>query len=137
MSVQFARAPWRVVWRPCWSRRISVLGTGGTRQTKAPGPLAPRLEKVRAALATLQRPLTAPRPTEPTQGQATALLAVTTDIIIVQDAAGVIRYASPSIERVLGYQPAELLGLPASALIQPDDAVLLEGTLAAVLAGAT
>lgn len=106
---------------------MSGFRTDRTLQSKKSSALSLQLEKARAALATLRRPLpTAVRTADPGQGQAAALLAATTDIIVVQDATGVIRYASPSIEQVLGYHPVELLGLPASALIHPEDAVLLE-----------
>ena len=43
------------------------------------------------------------------------------DVISVLDRDGAIRYESPSILRVLGYEPGELIGLPRFALIHPDD----------------
>jgi two-component system NtrC family sensor kinase len=49
------------------------------------------------------------------------------DMIFVVDADGLMRYASPSMERVLGYRPDELVGRSAFDHIHPDD-------LAAVLA---
>jgi len=44
------------------------------------------------------------------------------DIITILEADGTIRYESPSIQRVLGYTPEELLGHNAFELIHPDDA---------------
>ncbi|MBI3767656.1 MAG: PAS domain S-box protein [Deltaproteobacteria bacterium] len=43
------------------------------------------------------------------------------DIITIVDAAGVIRYESPSVERILGYAPEALLGKAAAEFIHPDD----------------
>ncbi len=44
-----------------------------------------------------------------------------TDLVAITDAQGVIRYASPSYERLLGYPPSLLEGTPALALVHPDD----------------
>lgn len=44
-----------------------------------------------------------------------------TDIISVIDADGVIEYVSPSVERVLGYDPAELTGTTVFEIVHPDD----------------
>lgn len=43
------------------------------------------------------------------------------DLIAVLDAQGMIRYASPSAERVLGYKPEELIGTNAFDLFHSDD----------------
>ena len=43
------------------------------------------------------------------------------DIITILNADGTIRYESPSVERVLGYEPSELVGKSAFELIHPDD----------------
>jgi PAS domain S-box-containing protein len=43
------------------------------------------------------------------------------DIIHEVDADGIIRYISPSVERVLGYRPEEMVGKPAAAFVHPDD----------------
>lgn len=50
-----------------------------------------------------------------------ALVEQSSDAIALLDQGGVIRYASKSTERVLGYAPEELLGTPAFDLIHPDD----------------
>ncbi|MFC4638324.1 PAS domain S-box protein [Deinococcus hohokamensis] len=51
------------------------------------------------------------------------------DIATVLDEQGVIRYESGSVERLLGYSPDELLGIPAFALIHPDDHAHTQFTL--------
>jgi PAS domain S-box-containing protein len=51
-----------------------------------------------------------------------ALIENALDIITIIDAEGIIRYESPSVERVLGYKPAELIGLNLAELLHPDDA---------------
>ncbi len=43
------------------------------------------------------------------------------DIIAVVDAEGILRYASPSLELVLGYRPEDLVGTRIGALAHPDD----------------
>jgi PAS domain S-box-containing protein len=43
------------------------------------------------------------------------------DIITVLDRHGAIRYGSPSVTNVLGYNPKELIGENAFALVHPDD----------------
>jgi two-component system, cell cycle sensor histidine kinase and response regulator CckA len=43
------------------------------------------------------------------------------DVITVLDAAGVVRYGSPSFERVLGYPQGALTGANALALLHPED----------------
>jgi two-component system cell cycle sensor histidine kinase/response regulator CckA len=43
------------------------------------------------------------------------------DIITVLNSDGIVRYESPSVERVLGYRPEELLGVNAFDLVHPAD----------------
>ncbi len=43
------------------------------------------------------------------------------DIITVLDGNGIIRYESPSLERILGYKPEELVGKNVFELVHPDD----------------
>ena len=50
-----------------------------------------------------------------------ALVQNALDIVMVTDAQGTIRYISPSIERVLGYQPEEMVGTITAEFVHPDD----------------
>src|SRR5262249_49053705 len=43
------------------------------------------------------------------------------DAIVLMDASGVIRYASPAVQRLLDYAPDEFVGRNAFDLIHPDD----------------
>jgi PAS domain S-box-containing protein len=43
------------------------------------------------------------------------------DLILVVDAESTVRYASPSVERVLGYQPEQMVGTRGFAFVHPDD----------------
>ena len=43
------------------------------------------------------------------------------DAICVVDAAGTFVYVSAGAERIFGYSPAELVGMPMTQLIHPDD----------------
>jgi len=50
-----------------------------------------------------------------------ALIENSSDIIQVVDAEGVIRYVSPSVQRILGYRPEELIGRLSIDVVHPDD----------------
>ncbi|MFO8047434.1 MAG: GAF domain-containing protein, partial [Desulfosudaceae bacterium] len=43
------------------------------------------------------------------------------DIIVVTDAEGIVRYHSPSVERILGFSPGERIGQTTFELLHPDD----------------
>jgi PAS domain S-box-containing protein len=66
-----------------------------------------------------------------------SLLENALDIITVVDGSGMIRYASPSTERVLGYTPQELTGTNILQLVHVDDAsAALDSYCRAVQSGA-
>lgn len=50
-----------------------------------------------------------------------ALIEHSSDVITVLDEEGTISYLSPAVERVLGYQPTELVGKTAFEYVHPDD----------------
>nr|MBA3531965.1 PAS domain S-box protein [Ardenticatenales bacterium] len=50
-----------------------------------------------------------------------SLIQNSSDVISILAADGTILYESPSVERILGYQPEELVGQNAFGLIHPDD----------------
>ncbi|MFL6208317.1 MAG: PAS domain S-box protein [Pyrinomonadaceae bacterium] len=50
-----------------------------------------------------------------------SLIEHSSDVISILNSDGVRRYVSPSVERVLGYKPEELVGQNAFALVHPDD----------------
>jgi two-component system cell cycle sensor histidine kinase/response regulator CckA len=50
-----------------------------------------------------------------------SLIEQASDLITVLNAEGLIRFQSPSLERVLGYPPAELLGRSAFEFVYPED----------------
>lgn len=52
------------------------------------------------------------------------LLTQTSDLLSVIDDQGCFAYASPSFQRTLGFDPRQLLGTPAAALLHPDDRAL-------------
>jgi PAS domain S-box-containing protein/putative nucleotidyltransferase with HDIG domain len=43
------------------------------------------------------------------------------DVISVMDKNAIVHYISPSVERILGYKPEELIGMSGFALVHPDD----------------
>jgi nitrogen fixation negative regulator NifL len=50
-----------------------------------------------------------------------SLIENASDIITILEPNGIIRYESPSIERILGYKPEELVGSNAFEFVHPDD----------------
>jgi len=56
------------------------------------------------------------------------------DLVAITDAGGMMRYASPSYRRLLGYDPAALEGKPVVARIHPDDRPLVRERLGALMA---
>ena len=56
------------------------------------------------------------------------------DVVLVHDASGLIRYASPSTLTQLGHQPGELAGRPVTDLIHPDDVGAVTALLAELAA---
>ena len=59
-----------------------------------------------------------------------SLVQNSTDLITILEPDGTIRYQSPSAERILGYNPAELLGQNAFDYIHPEDREKVMETLA-------
>ena len=59
-----------------------------------------------------------------------SLVQNSSDVVTVLDAQGTVRYASPAVERVLGYRPEERVGESTFALVHPEDAERARGLLA-------
>ncbi|MDQ5826539.1 MAG: PAS domain-containing sensor histidine kinase [Chloroflexota bacterium] len=60
-------------------------------------------------------------------------LIVGSDIVLLVDASGTVRYVSPSIQRVLGYRPEEYVGGSGFEHIHPDDVVRVFDKLTEIL----
>jgi len=63
-----------------------------------------------------------------------SLVANATEVIVVVDAEGTVLYASPSVQRLLGHQPEQVIGHPLDVLLHPDEAVAARGFLHELLA---
>lgn len=50
-----------------------------------------------------------------------ALLRASADLVVVTDADGTVRYVSPAVEPMLGYQPGDILGRDTVDLIHPEE----------------
>jgi diguanylate cyclase (GGDEF)-like protein/PAS domain S-box-containing protein len=61
-----------------------------------------------------------------TEARFVALVQNSSDVILLVDASGVIRYETPSVERILGYPAGELVGERLSRLVEADDAPRLQ-----------
>jgi PAS domain S-box-containing protein len=64
-----------------------------------------------------------------------SLIENATDVITILSADGTSLYESPSVERLLGWKPEELVGRPKFALLHPDHLEQVEPTFAAIVAG--
>jgi diguanylate cyclase (GGDEF)-like protein/PAS domain S-box-containing protein len=58
---------------------------------------------------------------------AEALVQGSSDLVMVADTDGMIRYASPALREVLGYEPDEFVARPFVELLHPDDAARTPG----------
>jgi len=58
-----------------------------------------------------------------------ALVENSLDAVAVVDADGTIRYESPSVERILGYRPEELIGRNALDFLHPEDVQRVAGNI--------
>jgi diguanylate cyclase (GGDEF)-like protein/PAS domain S-box-containing protein len=66
-----------------------------------------------------------------------ALVHSSTDVITVADPTGRITYVSPAAERVMGYQPHELIGRDGMELVHPDDLAGAKAILATIMVDST
>ncbi len=57
------------------------------------------------------------------------------EVITIVDASLSVVYQSPSIQRILGYLPADIIGRQFAAMVHPDDASRIGDSIAATLAG--
>jgi PAS domain S-box-containing protein len=64
-----------------------------------------------------------------------ALIENSSDLIAVVDAAGVLQFQSPSVERVLGYRPEDLTGKNCFDFVHPDDVAQSAESLVELLRG--
>jgi PAS domain S-box-containing protein len=68
------------------------------------------------------------------RARASALVERVFDVVAVTDAQTRIKWVSPAVRAALGYRPDELLGRPATELVDPVDAEMAAAQLARVLA---
>jgi diguanylate cyclase (GGDEF)-like protein/PAS domain S-box-containing protein len=54
------------------------------------------------------------------EGRFRSLVQRASDLTVVTDATGTVRYASPAVETLLGHRPEDLLGLPLLVHVEPD-----------------
>src|SRR5574341_1487304 len=54
------------------------------------------------------------------------------DIVTVLNGEGIVTYISPSVRRVLGYDPEELIGQVSAAIVHPDDIARLQAAFGAL-----
>lgn len=62
-----------------------------------------------------------------------ALIEYSSDIVVILDVQGYIRYSSPSAERILGYASADLVGKRLFEFVYPDDATIVRNIVEEIL----
>jgi diguanylate cyclase (GGDEF)-like protein/PAS domain S-box-containing protein len=123
--------------------RIAVSGgTRGVILVESPGPISADLPSAIRALATqvalamsrtdLQQDAIEREGSERFQ----ALIQSSTDVICIVSAEGIVRYQSPSVIQVLGYDVAAMLGIDIATLFHPEDTSRAAAEFANVLAEA-
>jgi diguanylate cyclase (GGDEF)-like protein/PAS domain S-box-containing protein len=80
--------------------------------------------------------LAAEREARRSEARFRSLVQNASDMIVVLDRNGNVRYETPSVERVLGYRLDELRGSELAELVHPDDAALANGLFAGSVATA-
>ncbi|WP_424018784.1 PAS domain S-box protein [Halorientalis pallida] len=75
----------------------------------------------------------AEREVDETRTRFSKLLEHSADYIFIIDAAGTLTYVTPSVERILGYEPEDLTGENAFEFLHPDDVERIRSELADVL----
>lgn len=63
------------------------------------------------------------------EGRYRALVQYASDVFLILDKRGVITYASPSLQRTLGYAPSDIEGSLLNELVNPEDRALIAGAL--------
>ncbi|HZR95127.1 MAG TPA: PAS domain S-box protein [Gaiellaceae bacterium] len=58
---------------------------------------------------------------EASEARFRALIENSRDVTTIVDAAGAVRYVSPSVEKILGYRPEEIVGATVFDFVHPDD----------------
>ena len=66
------------------------------------------------------------------QARFESIVSHSTDVVTVVDVDGTITYQTPSVKRVLGLEPAQLVGTRLTGLMHPDDAPFVDSFLAAM-----
>ena len=62
-----------------------------------------------------------------------ALVRHSSDVIMIMSADGTVKYLSPSVEKVLGYNPDDLLDTTSFTPVHPDDAARVQSVIASVI----
>ena len=62
-----------------------------------------------------------------------SLVQYTSDVVMILEADGTVRYVSPAVERVLGYRPEEMVGTLALDYVHPEDVEYMSRSFAQTL----
>jgi PAS domain S-box-containing protein len=86
-----------------------------------------------AAALSAHRPTHARGPSEESERRLRAAVQNSSDIVMIFEADATIRYASPAVERVLGYTPEDLVGTRAFDYVHPEDLEYMSKSFAETL----
>ena len=62
-----------------------------------------------------------------------SLVQYSSDVVMILEADGTVRYVSPAVERVLGYRPEEMVGTLALDYVHPEDVEYMSRSFAQTL----
>jgi diguanylate cyclase (GGDEF)-like protein/PAS domain S-box-containing protein len=103
------------------ARQAQAVALGGN----VPPPTAPSKEKERASRQALPA-----AQSDRHESFLRTLADRMTDVVAAYDAVGQIRYVSPSVQRLLGYEPVELYGRASEWMFDPQDRLLVAKAVA-------
>jgi PAS domain S-box-containing protein len=104
-----------------------------TRQGREPGVLAQSFEQMIQELVARDEGLhQAQEAVRARERYFRALLEHASDMVLILDGEGTIRYSSPSVWHLLGYEPAQLLGQPLWSLVQFPEAAQVQAQFAQI-----
>src|SRR5438105_4188967 len=115
---------------PGKDRPFGILGTHTTRRREFTIHDAHFLQAIANVLATAIDRARTEAALRSSEEHFRSLIENASDIVTVVGENGVFRYASPSVERVLGYAPSDLLEHNAFDYVHPDDIALVAEALA-------
>ena len=104
-----------------------TAGDGSLVDVEVSGRMLPGPDAAPAGLIVVTRDISARRRADAdlreSQERFQRVVEASRDLIAILDPAGVVQFLSPAHSHVLGYEDADILGRPVTAIVHPDDAL--------------